>query len=56
VALLGRVEINESCEAEVVAEEPESEGKVILVKRKKVFIPYYPNQTVNLRHVASVDR
>ena len=40
VALLRRVEINEPWEAEVVVAEPESESKVIQVKRKKFFRPY----------------
>ena len=37
VALLRRAEVNEPWEAEVVVEEPETESKVIQVKRKKVF-------------------
>jgi hypothetical protein len=40
VALLRRAEVNEPWEAEVVVEEPESETKVIQVKRKKYFRPY----------------
>ena len=40
VALLRRAEVNEPWEAEVVVEEPETESKVIQVKRKKYFRPY----------------
>ena len=40
VALLRRAEVNEPWEADVVVEEPESESKVIQVKRKKYFRPY----------------
>jgi hypothetical protein len=37
---LRRAEVNEPWEADVVVEEPESESKVIQVKRKKYFRPY----------------
>ena len=39
VALLRRAEINEPWEAEVIVAEPESESRVIQVKRKKYFKP-----------------
>ena len=40
MALLRRAEVDEPWEADVVVEEPESESKVIQVKRKKYFRPF----------------